>query len=134
MTGSELAAALLERLREALPQAEVRAAYDGDFSRRPARPIVCVGLLSEAVTGGAGSAKLGVWLYTAAGDSAAPLFAAVCAALSALPCTVRSVARGGESLWDYAYFSGVPIDALVKANRHIACIGALQEGEEVHIP
>lgn len=28
MTGSELAAALLERLREALPQAEVRAAYD----------------------------------------------------------------------------------------------------------
>ncbi|MFR7552502.1 MAG: hypothetical protein ACLUVB_07280, partial [Acutalibacteraceae bacterium] len=43
-------------------------------------------------------------------------------------------ARGGESLWDYAYFSGVPIDALVKANRHIACIGALQEGEEVHIP
>lgn len=43
-------------------------------------------------------------------------------------------ARGGESLWDYAYFSGAPIDALVKANRHIACIGALQEGEEVHIP
>lgn len=101
MTGSELAAALLERLREALPQAEVRAAYDGDFSRRPARPIVCVGLLSEAVTGGAGSAKLGVWLYTAAGDSAAPLFAAVCATLSALPCTVRSVARG-ETRYDGA--------------------------------
>nr|DAP81680.1 MAG TPA: hypothetical protein [Caudoviricetes sp.] len=48
-----------------------------------------------------GSAKLGVWLYTAAGDSAAPLFAAVCAALSALPCTVRSVARG-ETRYDGA--------------------------------
>ena len=34
MTGSELAAALLERLREALQQAEVRAAYDGAFFRR----------------------------------------------------------------------------------------------------
>lgn len=101
MTGSELAAAFLERLREAMPQAEVRAAYDGVFSRRPARPVVCVGLLSEAVTDGEGSAKLGVWLYTAAGDSAAALFAAVCAALSALPCTVRSVARG-ETKYDGA--------------------------------
>ena len=91
----------MTRLFRRAGRAEVRAAYDGDFSRRPARPIVCVGLLSEAVTGGAGSAKLGVWLYTAAGDSAAPLFAAVCAALSALPCTVRSVARG-ETRYDGA--------------------------------
>lgn len=43
-------------------------------------------------------------------------------------------AQGGESLWDYAYFAGVPIDALAEANRHIACIGALRAGEEVHIP
>ena len=73
----ETPGSLGERLREALPQAEVSAVYDGAFFRRPARPIVCVGLLSETMTDGAGSAKLGVWLYTAAGDSAAPLFAAV---------------------------------------------------------
>ena len=65
MTGSEIASALTERLRAALPQADVRTAYDGNFSRKPARPVVCVGLLREAVTDGAGSVKLGVWLYTA---------------------------------------------------------------------
>lgn len=43
-------------------------------------------------------------------------------------------AQGGESLWDYAYFAGVPIDTLAAANRHIACIGTLQKGEEVRIP
>lgn len=73
MTGSEIASALTERLRTALPQADVRMAYDGDFSRKPARPVVCVGLLREAVTDGAGSAKLGVWLYTAERRSAVDL-------------------------------------------------------------
>ena len=83
MTGSELAAALLERLREALPQAEVRAAYDGAFFRRPARPIVCVGLLSEAVTGGAGSAERRGWRDPAAGGfGAAPFSGGVRGALS----------------------------------------------------
>ncbi len=43
-------------------------------------------------------------------------------------------AHGGESLWDYAYFAGVSIDALAQANRHIRCIGSLEAGEEVHIP
>ena len=94
MTGSEIASALTERLRTALPQADVRMAYDGDFSRKPARPVVCVGLLREAVTDGAGSVKLGVWLYTAERRSAVDLFEAVCTALAAIPCTVRSVARG----------------------------------------
>lgn len=44
------------------------------------------------------------------------------------------LAKAGESLWDYAYFAGVPIDALVKANRHIACITELKAGEAVKIP
>ncbi|MGN0478865.1 MAG: hypothetical protein ACI4GO_05495 [Hominenteromicrobium sp.] len=54
--------------------------------------------------------------------------------------TVQSVsgqtylAKGGESLWDYAYFTGVPIDRLAAANRHLACIASLAPGEEVHIP
>lgn len=44
------------------------------------------------------------------------------------------LAKGGESLWDYAYFANVPIDVLQAANRHIVCIGALEAGEEVRIP
>lgn len=44
------------------------------------------------------------------------------------------IAKGGESLWDYAYFAGVPIDAMVAANRHVGCVAALEAGEEVHIP
>ena len=40
----------------------------------------------------------------------------------------------GESLWDYAYFTGVSIDRLAENNRHIACIAALKDGEEVHVP
>ena len=44
------------------------------------------------------------------------------------------LAKGGESLWDYAYFSGVSIDRLVEANRHIGCIASLQPGEKVVIP
>ena len=46
------------------------------------------------MTDGAGSVKLGVWLYTAERRSAVDLFEAVCTALAAIPCTVRSVARG----------------------------------------
>lgn len=44
------------------------------------------------------------------------------------------LARAGESLWDYAYYAGVPVDALVKANPQIECIGTLKSGEEVYIP
>ena len=44
------------------------------------------------------------------------------------------LAAEGESLWDYAYFSGVTVDALVRANPHIKCIGDLKAGEAVHIP
>ena len=44
------------------------------------------------------------------------------------------LAAEGESLWDYAYFSGVGVDALVQANPHILCIGTLKAGEAVHIP
>lgn len=44
------------------------------------------------------------------------------------------LAKAGESLWDYAYFSGVPVDVLVKANPQIECIGTLRSGEEVYIP
>ena len=43
-------------------------------------------------------------------------------------------AKAGESLWDYAYFTGVSIDRLAENNRHIACIAALKDGEEVHVP
>lgn len=42
--------------------------------------------------------------------------------------------EGGESLWDYAYFTGVSIDRLAENNRHITCIAALKDGEEVHVP
>ena len=45
-----------------------------------------------------------------------------------------SRAKAGESLWDYAYFTGVSIDRLAENNRHIACIAALKDGEEVHVP
>lgn len=34
-------------------------------------------------------------------------------------------AKAGESLWDYAYFTGVSIDRLAENNRHITCIAAL---------
>lgn len=44
------------------------------------------------------------------------------------------LAAEGESLWDYAYFSGVTVDALVRANPHITCIGDLKAGEAVYIP
>lgn len=44
------------------------------------------------------------------------------------------LAKEGESLWDYAYFSGVSIDALAEANPQIGCIAALKAGEAVHIP
>ncbi len=44
------------------------------------------------------------------------------------------LAKAGESLWDYAYFAGVKIDALVKANPQLGCITSLQAGEQVHIP
>lgn len=44
------------------------------------------------------------------------------------------LAKGGESLWDYAYFAGVSIDRMAEANRHVACIASLKAGEEVHIP
>ena len=43
-------------------------------------------------------------------------------------------AKAGESLWDYAYFTGVSIDRLAENNRHITCIAALKDGEEVHVP
>lgn len=43
-------------------------------------------------------------------------------------------AKGGESLWDYAYFSGVSIDRLAAANCHLACIASLAPGEKVYIP
>lgn len=101
MTGSELAAALLEKLRAALPEIEVRAAYSGHVTRKPAKPVLCIGLLHEERADGAGSAKLGVWLYTPPENAPADLFAAVCAALQAIPCTVRSVTRG-EAKYDGA--------------------------------
>ena len=43
-------------------------------------------------------------------------------------------AKAGESLWDYAYFTGISIDRLAEANRHLNCIAELKDGEEVHIP
>ena len=94
MTGEALAAALREKLGDALPEIEVRAAYAGKMERKPAKPVLCIGLLSEERTDGAGSAKLGVWLYTPPETAPANLFSAVCAALQAIPCTVRSVTRG----------------------------------------
>lgn len=44
------------------------------------------------------------------------------------------LAKGGESLWDYAYFAGVSIDAMVQANPQLSCIASLHAGEVVHIP
>ena len=43
-------------------------------------------------------------------------------------------AKGGESLWDYAYFTGVPIDVLMRKNPDIGHIGRLEAGEAVYIP
>ena len=43
-------------------------------------------------------------------------------------------AKGGESLWDYAYFTGVPIDVLMRENPDIGHIGRLEAGEAVYIP
>ena len=51
-----------------------------------------------------------------------------------VPYTFAFVEKAGESLWDYAYFTGVSIDRLAENNRHIACIAALKDGEEVHVP
>ena len=45
-----------------------------------------------------------------------------------------TLVKADESLWDYAYFTGVSIDRLAENNRHIACIAALKDGEEVHVP
>lgn len=93
MTGNELAEALILRLREALPEIEVRAAYTGEMMRRPGQAVLCIGLLREAQAESVGSVKLGVWLYTPARQTAVDIFAAVCNALEAIPCTVRSVTR-----------------------------------------
>ncbi len=101
MTGREIAQALTERLKTELPQAEVRAAYGGQFARRPEQPVVCIDLQREALSDGAASARLGVWLYAPAMETAGDLFAAVCAALRGIACTVRSVVRG-ETQYDRA--------------------------------
>ncbi|MGN0478864.1 MAG: hypothetical protein ACI4GO_05490 [Hominenteromicrobium sp.] len=99
MTGSELAAALLEKLRTMLPETEVHAAFSGSMTRKPEKPVLCIGLLSETRAEDGGSAKLGVWLYTPPSAVPGDLFAAVCAALQEIPCTVRSVTRG-ETKYD----------------------------------
>lgn len=101
MTGYEIARALTDRLKTALPQAQVREAYSGTFARRPECPVICIEVQRETVTDGAVRTKLGVWLYTPAKETAVDLFAAVCAALRGISCTVRSVVRD-ETRYDSA--------------------------------
>ena len=78
MTGTELSAALAEKLKVLLPDCAVRPAFTGTLQRLPQRAAVTV---------------LGVQLYARERDDHARLFDAVCAAVSSLPCALRSVKR-----------------------------------------
>lgn len=48
--------------------------------------------------------------------------------------TGTRLAKEGESLWDYAYLCGRPVEELIACNPDIRDIAWLTEGEEVRLP
>ena len=93
MTGTELSAALAEKLKMLLPDCAVRPAFTGTLQRLPQRAAVTVGVMQEENADGVFETVLGVQLYARERDDHARLFDAVCAAVSSLPCALRSVKR-----------------------------------------
>ena len=93
MTGTELSAALAEKLKVLLPDCAVRPAFTGTLQRLPQRAAVTVGVMQEENVDGVFETVLGVQLYARERDDHARLFDAVCAAVSSLPCALRSVKR-----------------------------------------
>ena len=93
MTGTELSAALAEKLKALLPDCAVRPAFTGTLQRLPQRAAVTVGVMQEENADGVFETVLGVQLYARERDDHARLFDAVCAAVSSLPCALRSVKR-----------------------------------------
>ena len=93
MTGTELSAALAEKLKALLPDCAVRPAFTGTLPRLPQRAAVTVGVMQEENADGVFETVLGVQLYARERNDHARLFDAVCAAVSSLPCALRSVKR-----------------------------------------
>ena len=91
MTGTELSAALAEKLKALLPDCAVRPAFTGTLQRLPQR--AAVGVMQEENADGVFETVLGVQLYARERNDHARLFDAVCAAVSSLPCALRSVKR-----------------------------------------
>ena len=102
MTGTELSAALAKKLKVLLPDCAVRPAFTGTLQRLPQRAAVTVGGMQEENADGVFETVLGVQLYARERNDHARLFDAVCAAVSSLPCALRSVKRddvlGGAQL------------------------------------
>lgn len=71
----------------------VRPAFTGTLQRLPQRAAVTVGVMQEENAGGVFETVLGVQLYARERNDHARLFDAVCAAVSSLPCALRSVKR-----------------------------------------
>ena len=90
MTGTELSAALAEKLKMLLPDCAVRPAFTGTLQRLPQRAAVTVGVMQEENADGVFETVLGVQLYARERDDHARLFDAVCAAVSSLPSTIMA--------------------------------------------
>lgn len=103
MKGSALTAAVCAALRDLSPDCTVREAFTGALCRRPARPLISVGLLGEASSGGADTAEIGVWLFRSADGAtegaAVDLFQRVSDAAKAAGCTVQRLVLG-ETVYD----------------------------------
>lgn len=84
---------LAEKLKALLPDCAVRPAFTGTLQRLPQRAAVTVGVMQEENADGVFETVLGVQLYARERDDHARLFDAVCAAVSSLPCALRSVKR-----------------------------------------
>lgn len=65
----------------------------GHAAKAPQRAAVTVGVMQEENADGVFETVLGVQLYARERDDHARLFDAVCAAVSSLPCALRSVKR-----------------------------------------
>ena len=78
MTGTELSAALAEKLKVLLPDCAVRPAFTGTLQRLPQRAAVTVGVMQEENADGVFETVLGVQLYARERDDHARLFDAVC--------------------------------------------------------
>ena len=88
MTGTELSAALAEKLKVLLPDCAVRPAFTGTLQRLPQRAAVTVGVIQEENADGVFETVLGVQLYARERDDHARLFDAVCAADNARAAVV----------------------------------------------